>query len=168
MLSTHLSRYGDAMAQVLITGMSGAGKSTLLDGLARRGYLAVDTDYDGWMLDNVLWDEPRVTALLDTTPTVVVSGTVRNQATFYPLFDHVVLLSAPFDTLLNRVSTRTTNPYGKRPEEAAEIAHYLRTVEPFLRQGATPELDGRDDRESLVNTVATLLDGGPREGSATR
>ncbi|WP_309617412.1 ATP-binding protein [Salinibacterium sp.] len=119
------------MARVLVTGMSGAGKWTLLDGLARRGYLAIDTDYDGWMLDNGLWDEPRVTALLDT--------------------------------LLSRVSARASNPYGKRPEEAAEIAHYLLTVEPLLRRGATLELDGRDDRETLVDAVAALLDGGPKE-----
>lgn len=119
------------MARVLVTGMSGAGKSTLLEGLARRGYLTIDTDYDGWMLDNGLWDEPRVTALLDT--------------------------------LLSRVSARSSNPYGKRPEEAAEIAQYLRTVEPLLRRGATLELDGRDDRETLVAAVAALLDGGPKE-----
>lgn len=156
------------MARVLITGMSGAGKSTLLEGLALRGYLAVDTDYDGWMLDNGLWDEPRVTALLESTPTVVVSGTVENQTKFYAVFEHIVLLSAPLDTLLDRVSTRTSNPYGKRPEEAAEIAHYLRTVEPLLRQGSTLELDGRDDRESLVDTVAALLDSGSRNVSATR
>ena len=155
------------MARVLITGMSGAGKSTLLDGLARRGYLAVDTDYDGWMLDNGLWDEPRVTALLETTPTVALAGTVENQTRFYTLFDHIILLSAPLDTLLSRVSTRDSNPYGKRPEEAAEIAHYLRTVEPLLRRGSTFELDGRDDRESLVDTVAALLDSGPRSVSAT-
>jgi shikimate kinase len=156
------------MARVLVTGMSGAGKSTLLEGLARRGYLAIDTDYDGWMLGNGLWDEPRVTALLETTATVVVSGTVENQTKFYSLFDHIVLLSAPLDTLLSRVSARSSNPYGKRPEEAAEIAHYLRTVEPLLRQGATLELDGRDDRESLVDAVKALLDGSPEEVPSTR
>ena len=156
------------MARVLITGMSGAGKSTLLDGLARRGYLAIDTDYDGWMLGIGLWDEPRITALLKTTPTVIVSGTVHNQTKFYSLFDHIVLLSAPLDTLLSRVSARASNPYGKRPEEAAKIAQYLRTVEPLLRRGATIELDGRDDRESLVDAAAALLGSGPDEVPSTR
>ena len=153
--------YGDPMARVLVTGMSGAGKSTLLDGLAHRGYLAIDTDYDGWVLEDGLWDELRVTTLLEKTHNVVVAGTVQNQAMFYSLFDHIVLLSAPLDVLIGRVSTRSSNPYGKRPEEAAEIAHYLRTVEPLLREGATLELDGRDDLETLVDAVAALLDGAP-------
>ena len=153
-----LTGYGGPMARVLITGMSGAGKSTLLDGLAHRGYLAIDTDYDGWVLEDGLWDESRVTTLLENTDTVAVAGTVQNQAAFYSLFDHIVLLSAPLDTLISRVSTRSSNPYGRRPEEVAEIAYYLQTVEPLLREGATLELDGRHDRELLVDAVAALLD----------
>lgn len=38
------------MSRVLVTGMSGAGKSTLLEGLARRGYTVLDTDYDSWVV----------------------------------------------------------------------------------------------------------------------
>ena len=59
------------------------------------------------------------------------------------LFDHVVLLSAPLQTLLDRVTARSSNPYGKRAEDQEEIAGYLETVEPVLRRGATLELDGR-------------------------
>ena len=153
-----LTGYGGLVARVLITGMSGAAKSTLLDGLAHRGYLAIDTDYDGWVLEDGLWDESRVTTLLENTDTVAVAGTVQNQEAFYSLFDHIVLLSAPLDVLIGRVSTRSSNPYGRRPEEVAEIALYLQTVEPLLREGATLELDGRHDRELLVDAVAALLD----------
>ena len=88
------------MARVLITGMSGAGKSTLLDGLSHRGYLAIDTDYDGWVREDGLLDEARVTTLLENTDTVAVAGTVQNHAAFYSLFDHIVLLSAPLDTVI--------------------------------------------------------------------
>jgi dephospho-CoA kinase len=145
------------MSRVLVTGMSGVGKSTLLAGLARRGQTVVDTDYDGWVLQDGTWDEPRMQDLLDHADSVVVSGTVENQVLFYGYFDHVVLLSAPLETLLDRVKQRTSNPYGNRAEEQREIAVYLDTVEPLLRRGATLELDGRAEPDALVAAVEMLL-----------
>jgi adenylate kinase family enzyme len=94
------------MARVLVTGMSGAGKTTLLQEVASRGYLTVDTDYNGWTLSNGLWDEARIEALLAENSTLAVSGTVENQVRFYDTFDDVVLLSAPVEVLLERVRTR--------------------------------------------------------------
>src|SRR5689334_22216613 len=111
--------------------MSGAGKTTVLDELRRRGFRTVDTDYGGWELPDGTWDEPRMSALLARHGDLVVSGTVANQGRFYDRFHHVVLLSAPLDVLLHRVSHRTNNPYGRTPEQRAEIAEYVRTVEPL-------------------------------------
>ncbi len=148
--------YDSWVSRVLVTGMSGVGKSTLLEGLARRGHPVVDTDYDGWVLEG-RWDEVRMHELLAHAGTVVVSGTVENQGQFYGYFDHVVLLSAPLRTLLDRVMKRTSNPYGKRAEEQAEIAHNLETVEPLLRRTATLELDGRAEPDSLVAAVEMLI-----------
>ena len=136
--------------------MSGVGKSTLLEGLARRGRTVVDTDYDGWVLPNGGWDESRMHELLENVGSVVVSGTVENQGKFYSSFDHVVLLSAPFQILLERVTARCSNPYGNQADRE-EIAGYLETVEPLLRRGATLELDGRADPSSLVTAVELLL-----------
>jgi shikimate kinase len=138
--------------------MSGVGKSTVLEVLGERGYLmTVDTDYDGWELANGLWDGPRMTRLLDDHGDVVVSGTVSNQIDFYDRFDHVVLLSAPIETLLARVAARANNPYGRTPEQRAEIRHYTRKVEPLLRRGATCELDGRRPVEELADSIEALL-----------
>jgi shikimate kinase len=69
-----------------------------------------------------------------------VQGTTRNQVEFYPQFDDIVLLSAPADVLIERLTTRTTNPYGKDRAEIAETLEYLQTVEPLLREAATLEV----------------------------
>lgn len=153
------------MVRVLITGMSGAGKTTLLAGLAQRGYRTVETDDDGWVLPDSTWDEPRMTALLagadgvsgDGGRHLVVSGTVENQGRFSASFEHVVLLTGPLELLLERVTNRTTNPYGSTPQQREEIAHYHRTVEPLLRRGATLVLDAGARREELVDVVERLL-----------
>ncbi len=144
---------------MLVTGMSGAGKTTLLNELSRRGYEAIDTDYDGWTLPDGDWDEPRMAALLAGRAEVVVSGTVANQGRFYDRFDHVVLLSAPLGVLLDRVAVRSINPYGKTAEHRAEIERYVREVEPLLRRGATVELDGRRPVAELADIVEQLLAG---------
>lgn len=145
------------MTRVLVTGMSGAGKTSVLDELRRRGYETVDTDYGGWELPDGTWDEPRMARLLEQRPDVVVSGTVSNQGTFYDRFDHVVLLSAPLEVLLDRVMRRTNNPYGSTPEQRAEIASYLDEVEPLLRRSADLELDGQLPPSELADRIETLL-----------
>jgi broad-specificity NMP kinase len=134
--------------RILITGMSGAGKSSLLSELEARGHLTVDTDYGGYheTVDGErLWREDRIDALLSgeagaPESMLFVQGTTRNQALFYPRFDHIVLLSAPPHVLAERLSTRTTNPYGKDPAELAETLEYVETVEPLLRAAATLEV----------------------------
>jgi shikimate kinase len=145
------------MTRILLTGMSGTGKTTVLDELSRRGHLTVDTDYNGWTQPDGLWDEQRMNQLLAQHSDVIVSGTVENQGHFYDRFEHIVLLSAPIAVLIDRVSRRTNNPYGKSPAQQAEITNYVRTVEPLLRRGATLELDGRHPVAHLADTVESLL-----------
>jgi shikimate kinase len=145
------------MARVLITGMSGAGKSSVLAALAGRGFLTVDTDYDGWELPGALWDEPRMSALLAEHTTVAVSGTAENQGRFYDRFAHVVYLRVPIEVLLERVRTRTNNPYGKTAEHQADITRYVAEVEPLIRRTATLELDGLMPIPMLADRVEECL-----------
>ncbi len=140
-----------------MTGMSGAGKTTVLSALSRRGLATVDTDYGDWVLPDGTWDEPRMDQLLMAHRDIVVSGTVSTQGGFYDRFDHVVLLSAPVEVLLERVGTRVNNPYGRHPDQRAEIARYVATVEPLLRRTAALELDGRRPPAELADIIEGLV-----------
>jgi hypothetical protein len=51
-----------------------------------------------------------------------------------------VLLSAPVDVLIERLTNRASNPYGKDPAELAETLEYVETVEPLLRASASLEV----------------------------
>jgi shikimate kinase len=141
--------------------MSGVGKSTLLVELAQRGHLTVDTDYGSWDLPDRMWDEHAMGTLLAQNPDIVVSGTAENQVRFYDRFEHVILLSAPLDVLLDRVENRTNNPYGKTQAQRDEVKHYLATVEPLLRRGATLELDGQSPVSDLADIVERMLSNSP-------
>ncbi len=137
--------------------MSGVGKTTVLDELRRRSYLAIDTDYDGWELPDGTWAEPRMHQLLLTHAELVVSGTVPNQVRFYDRFEYVVLFSAPLGVLLDRVTRRENNPYGKTVEQQKDIQRNPAEVEPLMRRGASMELDGRRTVTDFADSVETLI-----------
>lgn len=148
---------------MLVTGMSGVGKSALVGELSSRGYKAVDTD-DGLTERGAegdwLWREDLVGRLLDTEDADVLflSGCVTNQGKFYGRFDLIVLLSAPAEVMLERLATRTTNTYGKTPEERAEVLGNLRAVEPLLRRGAGLEFDTRTPLKEIADRLLRRLE----------
>jgi shikimate kinase len=154
------------VARVLVTGMSGTGKSTALKVLAERGYRVVDTDTDEWShwvrlpdgSADWVWREDAMAGLLSRYEggTLFVAGCKTNQGKFYALFEYVVLLSAPADVLLARIATRTSNPYGKSPEERAEIRQNLAEVEPLLRASATVEIDATAPISRVVRELEEL------------
>jgi shikimate kinase len=150
------------MKRVLLTGMSGTGKSTVIRLLAEQGYKAIDTDDDWWCEwttaadgPDWVWREERMRWLLATEDADVlfVSGCKSNQGKFYPQFDHIILLSAPAEVMVERITDRTDNPYGKSPDELAEILGYLETVEPLLRRGASLEVDTSASVDKVVETI---------------
>ncbi|GAA2653541.1 hypothetical protein [Nonomuraea recticatena] len=63
---------------------------------------------------------------------------------------------APAEVILGRVEARTTNPYGKRPEERAAILDDLREVEPLLRATAPAEIDTRIPVDAVADRLEKL------------
>ena len=150
------------MKRVLLTGMSGTGKSTVVGELAARGYKAVDTDYgfcDVQPDGRQLWREDAIETLLATEDTDVlfVAGCEENQGRFHPRFDHIVLLSAPPETLVGRLEARTNNPYGKDPQERRRFLEDVETVEPLLRRAAHHEVRTTAPLVEVVGTVLRLV-----------
>ncbi|HEU5373598.1 MAG TPA: AAA family ATPase [Gaiellaceae bacterium] len=158
------------MKRVLITGVSGTGKSTVTAALAARGYRAVDADDPEFseLVDvpeetltglgsgtDWVWREDRIRDLLSghDVGTLFVSGSSPNQGKFYAQFDHVVLLVAPPGLIADRLATRTTNDFGKNPEQLARALRIQQEVEPLLRRSADLELDTTAPLDDVVAAI---------------
>jgi shikimate kinase len=149
--------------RVLLTGMSGVGKSTLVGELRSRGHAAFDADDDGFSAPlgdgsgRWGWDAPRVEALLahHADGLVLFAGCSEEQAQI--AFDVRVLLTAPEDVLIDRLRTRTTNPYGNTAAERDQILADRAAIEPLLRRSADLVLDMTELPAILVGSLLELL-----------
>jgi shikimate kinase len=166
---------------VLVTGMSGTGKSSVLDELARRGHRILDSDDPGWIIESQtpsgtepLWDLDKIGALIDLHREgwLFIAGCVANQGTSYDRFDAVVLLSAPVDVILDRVTDRA-NPFGSTSADRAKIASDLAAYEPLLRAGADHEIVTTAPIPDVVAALEEIAGSArrvvrPRDGDASR
>jgi shikimate kinase len=71
--------------------------------------------------------------------------------------DTVVLLSAPLDTLMDRLAARTTGGYGHTTEERQKVAELVATIEPLLRRSDHYEIDTARPIGKTVEDILALV-----------
>lgn len=166
------------MPLVWVTGNSGAGKSAVCAVLKDRGEHAVDADFEGynhWVdrtsgqvvadppdpvppgwLDRFGWQTRRsaVEALAAHDGLVFFCGSAENDAEVRDLFDLVVCLVIDETTLRDRLLSRTSNSFGKHPEELAAAVDANEGAEAaYRRLGATVVVDGRLPLAEVADAV---------------
>jgi len=169
------------MPLVYVTGISGAGKSTVRRELRRRGFDAHDTDEDG----NAVWvdvatgattsarvsDDPawlathewrlvpeRIAALAGNAidRLVFLCGSAANEAVAWPHFTTVIYLAVDERTLRHRLATRTTNEFGKAPDELAAILGWHRVDADAYRRFGAVVVDATRPLEQVVDEVIAI------------
>ena len=152
--------------------------------LKDRGQLAVDADWEGyshWVdrasgqvvvdppypapagwLDRFGWriDRARVEALKAKADhaTAFLCGSAEDEVEVRDLFDLVVCLVVDNETLRDRLATRTTNAFGKHPEElAATLEHNNRAMSTYQGLGATI-VDGAKPPAEVADTILAAAD----------
>jgi hypothetical protein len=157
------------MPLVWVTGSSGVGKSTVCALLKSRGELAVDADWEGyshWVdrtsgelvanppdpipagwLERFGWKISRAKVETLSTSmegrTVFLCGSAENEAVVRDLFDQMICLVADNETIRDRLGTRTTNAFGKHPEELAAALGWNDDAEARYRRLGATIIDGR-------------------------
>jgi shikimate kinase len=84
------------------------------------------------------------------------AGCEDNRVRFHQFFDLIILLSAPAEVLVERLASRTSNPFGKSPGELERVLDDLRAVEPRLRKAANHEIQTTTLLSHVVAEVSRL------------
>ena len=85
-----------------------------------------------------------------------MSGCAPNMSSFLSRFDHIVLLSAAVEVLVDRLNSRTGTPTGRVPTRWERVVGLVETVEPMLRRIAGHEIDTSGRLEDVVSTVVEI------------
>ena len=79
----------------------------------------------------------------------------------WDLFDHMICLVADNETLRDRLGTRTTNAFGKHPEELAAALGWNDDVESTYRRLGATIIDGRrpppEVADAILAAAATIV-----------
>jgi dephospho-CoA kinase len=165
------------MPTYLVTGYPATGKSSVADELKRRGHAAYDTDNlpglshhvykDGTPVDlskshiedkselEWVWDKAKLTELLNSADEVFICAITSKQHEFYDHFDKIFVLTIDEATLKHRLLTRTTNDFGKHPNEMKMLVDGRKPfVQQMLKVGAIP-IDATQPLEKVVDDVLT-------------
>jgi hypothetical protein len=166
---------------VWVTGISGSGKSSVCAALKDQGHRAIDADWEGfnhWVhrltgevivdppdpvppgwLEHFAWricvDRVRSLAAAASSSVTFLCGSVENEVDVWQYFDRVVCLVADDETIRQRLATRTTNEFGKHPEELAAALGWNKVVGGRYRELGASVIDAA---RPLAEVVSEVLD----------
>ena len=168
---------------VLITGVAGTGKSALCKELRKRGYPAYDIedipglfqmvdkrtgkpfqDYDNYDLEKVknadwVCDKKKLEKLLRENQRdgpVFYCGVASNVDELLPLFDKVFLLVASEPVLRKRLSTRTSNDFGRTREVQDWIFEWKGWWEKKMKKKGAVIVDADKPLEEVAREIIIL------------
>jgi thymidylate kinase len=145
------------MSTYLIEGISGTGKSAVCHELRKRGYRALEADEAfGFYGDpktgeitkdesqlNWMWNRKKVNEELgaQTGEPVFVCGGAMNQHEFVHYFEKTFTLHVDDDTLRERLLSRTSNDFGKQPDDLARQLEWNKGAVKYSKQRGTTLVD---------------------------
>ncbi len=161
--------------------MSGVGKSTIREELQKRGFEAHDTDEDDittWHNNKTGQPTHRPDAIEDRTKEwyedhnwmmsltkvqelaklamkkpIFLCGITSNDKDLWDLFDKAICLTVDEATLKHRLVTRTTNDFGKSPDELANILSWHKESEENYKKMGAIMLDATQPPFRIVNQI---------------
>lgn len=163
------------MSLVLVTGTSGTGKSAVCTALKDRGHVAVDTDCHSHWVDRLTGKiadpEPYVhppnwlarfgwemeigvvEELVATSGTSFLCGSVENEEQVRQYCDQVICLLVDDVTLRHRLATRTTNSFGKSPDQLEAALAWNRVAKERYEQLGAITIDATQPLGRVVDEV---------------
>jgi shikimate kinase len=170
------------MPLFFITGIAGSGKSTVQHELKSRGYEAYDTDDDGfakWHNDLTgyvhpkssvkkedrteeflkihSWKVPRIEieelATCAKRKIIFLCGVASNEDELRDLFEAVFELTIDDETLINRLTTRTNNDWGKQPQELKKTLESQHNADELYRKHNPILIDATQPVDIVVDTI---------------
>ena len=80
-------------------------------------------------------------------------GSVENEVDVWDLFDLVVCLVSDSETLRERIQSRTTNAFGKHPDQMAAVLRWNETVESIYSRSGATIIDGRQPVYEVADAI---------------
>ncbi|MCX6823510.1 MAG: AAA family ATPase [candidate division SR1 bacterium] len=164
---------------ICITGVAGSGKSAVSDELKRLGYSShgIEEGYglfamvhketgkisDTFDNDNQEWvkqhrwicDKNKLQKLIDDNPQKIAfyCGIASNIDELLPLFDKVFLLKANEKILSERLTTRTSNDFGRTPEVQKWVFSWKEERENDMCKKGAIIIDANNNLEKVVAEI---------------
>ena len=164
---------------ILITGVAGTGKSAVCDELNKLGYTALDIedinglftmvhkktgkpfkDYDNYDFEKVkqadwICDKKKLQYLMrkNSKGIVFYCGTASNLDDLLPLFDKIFLLKVSQRQLRERLSTRTSNDFGRTTEVQKWVFSWKKWWENHMIEKGSIVIDASRSLREVVEDI---------------